>query len=193
MMIECLDTAESRTELQKFFASLIPDIEYNAVPDVEHDDVYAPLALAIRDGGSGEIVAALLSCHTQFVATALMTDARGLPFKDPDAVRLGGRHSLLDLMATAPEARKRGLATKLLEHAETELASRGVRAWYGCVDDESHADELRAFYERRGFRVLPDGAPLPPLLGTDRWNDEVTPPVFWFYKSIRSIGGSSAR
>jgi putative acetyltransferase len=54
----------------------------------------------------------------------------------------------LDLLFTRPEFARRGVATRLCDHAEAALAAAGVSR---CFTEASLA--ARAFFERRGFQV----------------------------------------
>lgn len=182
-MITTADTSEDRADVQAFFHSHFEEIAPNAVPAVEHDHLYAPVILTVRENdGTGRILAASLSCRTNDIAGALMVPFAGNQFEA--ARKVAPLHSNLDLLATDPTARGTGLASALIDETEKRLAESGVRVWFGCVTNDLDSTQLRPYYQRHGFTVLDDGAPLPPLVGYDKWNlgkDDVT---FHFYKRI---------
>jgi hypothetical protein len=77
-------------------------------------------------------------------------------------------------------------------YLEDQLRERGVRAWFGNVTPDLDVLRLRKFYTRHGFAVLPDGEPLPPLLGKARWSmPSVEQPAFFFYKNVSKAQAAS--
>ncbi|MFE2267141.1 GNAT family N-acetyltransferase [Streptomyces griseosporeus] len=95
------------------------------------------------------------------------------------------RHSELDLMAVDPEFRGRGIGSELVKALESRLQERGVRIWFGNATRDLETDKLRNFYARHGFRVLPEGQPLPDLMGRAWQLPTQQQPAFLFYKQIR--------
>jgi len=74
--------------------------------------------------------------------------------------------------------------SQLLNYLEDQLRQRGVRVWFGNATPDLDVDRLRMFYERHGFRVLPDGAPLPPLLGKEWVMPGTAQPTFYLWKRL---------
>jgi amino-acid N-acetyltransferase len=60
-----------------------------------------------------------------------------------------GADALLRSVVIAPEARARGLATRLLEELDRTAARRGVRRWWLLTTT------AQDFFARRGFRATP--------------------------------------
>ncbi|MFO6453399.1 MULTISPECIES: GNAT family N-acetyltransferase [unclassified Aeromicrobium] len=182
-MITLASTNEQRAEVQELFERVFVGIEDNAVPVIEHDYLYAALVPQIHDE-TGRLLAAAMSCRTQIAAGAIMASRAGLP--DAHGVLpLIDKHSELDLVTVDPTHRNQGLGSKLLRYLEAELASRGVRAWFGNVTANLEVDRLRNFYKSHGFNVLPDFEPLPPLLGRNWTMPNSAKPQFFFYKRPR--------
>lgn len=178
MDIQYVSTDAERLEVREFLAEHIPGIASTAVPATAMDTAYAPLVPVVRDDG-GQIVAAALSCRAQVAAGAAMT-GMGLRMFGPAL----DRHSELDLIAVAEDARGNGLGTRLVNDMEAALVRRGVRVWFGNVTEGTDIAQLRKFYSGLGFTVLADGQPLPPLLGVQWVPPFAEPPVFFFYKLL---------
>ena len=133
----------------------------------------------------GRLVAAALTCRSQRAATAV-TMSTMMGVQDPLGVLdVLDRHSELDLIAVREPYRGDGLGSLLVQFLEDHLTQAGVHAWFGNVVDGLDATRLREFYGRHGFEVLPDGQPLPMLLGRD-WATPVPTeqPTFVFYKML---------
>jgi ribosomal protein S18 acetylase RimI-like enzyme len=177
-------TAQDRTEVQEFFETHFPDIAPDAIPAIEHDNLYDPIILTVRENGpGGRILAAALSCRTNEVVALLRFPL--MAELGASAKKVAPLHSNLDLIATATEARGAGLGAMLLTEMEARLAEKGVRVWFGCVTEDLDTVKLRPYYEQRGFTVLADGEPLPPLLGFPAWNLGKGGVSFYFYKRIK--------
>ena len=184
VIITLATTNEQRAEVQDLFNRVFVGIEENAVPVIEHDYLYAALVPQIRDE-TGRLIAAAMTCRTQIAAGAIMASRAGLPDRS-GVLPLLDMHSELDLIAVDPTRRGQGLASQLLRYLEAELASRGVRVWFGNVTANLDVDRLREFYNSHGFNVLPDFEPLPPLLGRDWTLPNSAMPQFYFYKRPRN-------
>ncbi|MEG9224633.1 GNAT family N-acetyltransferase [Aeromicrobium sp. Sec7.5] len=180
MTIELAETNSERAELQALFSHVFEGISDDAVPRVEHDDLYAPLLPLIRDA-EGSLLAAAMSCRTELASAAIMASriGRGDPF---GVIGLLDKHSELDLVAVQPSARGRGYGSRLIQWLDSELEHRGVRAWFGNVTVNLETDRLREFYRRHGFEIVPDFQPLPPLLGKSWMKRDAQMPQFYFYK-----------
>jgi GNAT superfamily N-acetyltransferase len=173
-------TNQERAQVQALFSAVFTDIESNAVPVVEHDCLYAPLIAQIRDEW-GRLIAAAMTCRTQVAAGSIMANRAGLPDRF-NVMPVIDAHSELDLLAVDDDHRGQGLGSVLIRFLEDELARRNVRAWFGNVTVNLDARRLRKFYRLHGFTVLPDFAPLPPLLGRDWMLPGAASPQFYFYK-----------
>ncbi|MBO9523516.1 MAG: GNAT family N-acetyltransferase [Nocardioidaceae bacterium] len=178
MDIKYVSTDVERLEVRDFLAEHIPGIAQTAVPATAMDSAYAPLVAAIRSE-ENTIVAAALTCRAQVAAGASMTGIGRQMF----GTALD-KHSELDLLAVAPQARGAGLGTALVNDLQGELVSNGVRVWFGNVTEDLEVDKLRGFYARLGFTVLGDGQPLPPLLGKQWVPPFAEMPAFFFYKLL---------
>lgn len=178
MEIQYVSTDAERLEVRDFLAEHIPGIADTAVPAKTMDIAYNPLVPVVRDE-SGQIVAAALTCRAQLAAGAALTGMGQKMF----GTALD-RHSELDLIAVAEDARGNGLGTRMVNDMEAELVRRGVRVWFGNVTEGSDITRLRTYYSRLGFKVLADGQPLPPLLGKQWVPPFAEPPVFFFYKLL---------
>ncbi|HVP02914.1 MAG TPA: GNAT family N-acetyltransferase [Solirubrobacteraceae bacterium] len=75
------------------------------------------------------------------------------PCADPDAAPASGS---LDALYVDPPAQGAGLGTHLLQHAVARLRARGLRRATLWVFEQN--DQARAFYERHGWVLDPDGA-----------------------------------
>lgn len=65
------------------------------------------------------------------------------------------RMGVVDMIAVDPEYQRRGLATRLMDHAIEHMRARGMDvAAVGTGGDPGHAP-ARALYEARGFTALP--------------------------------------
>lgn len=183
-VVSLATTNRERVEVHALFDQAIGGIDPNAVPKVEHDRLYDPIVAQIRDE-EGLLLAAALTCRSQrAVVAARMATMLKAGVGDPTGVvDVVDLHSELDLIAVRASHRGQGLGSQLIRHLEQSLVQKGVRAWSGNVVDALNATPLRAFYERHGFEVLPDGQPLPKLLGRD-WTplQPTQPPTFSFYK-----------
>lgn len=184
MIITLATTNEQRAEVQDLFNRVFVGIEENAVPVIEHDYLYAALVPQIRDE-TGRLIAAAMTCRAQIAAGAIMASRAGLPDRS-GVLPLLDKHSELDLIAVDPTHRGQGLASQLLGYLEADLASRGVRVWFGNVTANLDVDRLRQFYNSHGFNVLPDFEPLPPLLGRNWTMPNSARPQFYFYKRPRN-------
>nr|WP_246391113.1 GNAT family N-acetyltransferase [Nocardioides soli] len=122
-----------------------------------------------------------MTCRTQVAAGSVLASRQGLPDR-LGVLPLIDKHSELDLLAVDDSHRGLGYGSALLDHLESALAARGVRAWFGNVTVNLDAVSLRMFYRRHGFTVLPDFEPLPPLLGRKWHGPNLAAPQFWFYK-----------
>lgn len=175
-------TDDERREVRDFLAEHIPGIAPNAVPRLEMDGAYAPLIPVVR-GAEGEICGAALTCRSQLAA-----GARLMPALAAQYASVMDKHSELDLIAVAEDERGRGLGTALMSELEARLVERGVRVWFGNVTHDNDVGRLRGFYVNRGFTVLDEGQPLPPLLGKNWVPPGVAQPAFFFYKRVRAAG-----
>ena len=159
-------TDEARAEVQALFEESFADIDPNAVPKTSSDYLYNPTVAQVHDA-EGRLVAAALTCRSQRAATAV-TMSKMMGVQDPLGVLdVLDRHSELDLIAVREPYRGDGLGSLLVQFLEDHLTQAGVHAWFGNVVDGLDATRLREFYGRHGFEVLPDGQPLPMLLGRD--------------------------
>jgi GNAT superfamily N-acetyltransferase len=175
---EAMTNAERR-EVQTLFEGSFPDIASNAIPAVKDDHLYAPVVLRYHDSKSGRLVGAALTCRAQRAVSASLMRQGGY-----EAVM--GKHSELDLMCVDPEFRGRGIGSELVRAMEDQLRERGVRVWFGNATKDLETERLRNFYGQHGFKVLPDGEPLPDLLGK-QWQMPLTEePAFFFYKQIKA-------
>ncbi|MCV7289199.1 MULTISPECIES: GNAT family N-acetyltransferase [Mycobacteriaceae] len=184
-MIQLANNDAERQEVLDFFLKIFDDIDSNAVPMTAHDDLYRPLVVQYRDNASGRLVGAALSCRAQVAAGSALMIKRGAqlpPANDYSAVL--DRHSELDLMGVAPEARNQGIGTQMLSYLEKRLRSQGVRVWFGNVTSDLEVDRLRKFYASHGFTVLDTGQPLPPFLGRTWISPSAIPPAYYFYKKL---------
>jgi GNAT superfamily N-acetyltransferase len=178
MEITYASSDEERKEVRDFLAKHIDDIAETAVPATSMDYAFKPLVPLVR-GEQGHIVAAALTCRAFMAGSAAVTGLAEQMFGSAL-----DRHSELDLLAVAEEARGQGLGTSLVKELESKLAAQGVRVWFGNVTAGSDVEQLRSFYSGLGFTVLADGQPLPPLLGR-QWTPPLTEePVFFFYKVV---------
>jgi ribosomal protein S18 acetylase RimI-like enzyme len=84
------------------------------------------------------------------VVAALQVKPRRVPGSRRRATS-GNRYAELYSLAVAPEARGKGLGTRILDFADGELASRGIRDLQVAV--MAGNDDALRFYERRGLRV----------------------------------------
>ena len=178
MDIEYVSTDTGRVEVRDFIAEHIPGIAATAVPVTAIDAAYAPHVPVVRND-DGRIIAAALTCRAQVAAGAAMT-GRGQQMFGTAL----DKHSELDLLAVAGDARGNGLGTLLVNDMEAKLMHQGVRVWFGNVTADSDVRRLRKFYSELGFTVLADGQTLPPLLGKQWVPPFVEPPVFFFYKLL---------
>ncbi|NEN76778.1 GNAT family N-acetyltransferase [Nocardioides zeae] len=183
-------TNDERAQVQALFSAVFVDIEPNAVPVVEHDYLYAPLIAQVRNG-SGRLIAAAMTCRTQIAAGSVMAQRAGLPDRF-NVLPVLDAHSELDLLAVDDDFRGQGLGSSLLRFLEDELAKRKVRTWFGNVTVNLEAARLRTFYQSHGFTVLPDFAPLPPLLGRNWTLPGAAAPQFYFYKRPKPSGSAAA-
>jgi ribosomal protein S18 acetylase RimI-like enzyme len=146
--------------------------------------MYNPLVLQFRDT-TQQLVGAVFTCRAQVAAGSVLFTNSGQqlpPARDYTAVL--DKHSELDLIAVAPEARNQGSGSQMLTHLETRLASQGVRVWLGNVTDNLEAQRLRTFYGSHGFTVRDHGHLLPPFLGRTWVSPATVPPAFFFYKKL---------
>lgn len=181
-------TDDERAEVQALFEESFTNIDANAVPKTSSDYLYNPLVAQVRDE-AGRLVAAALTCRSQRAAAAVTLGK--MTRQDPLGVLdLVDRHSELDLIAVRESRRGIGIGSHLVRFLEGRLTDAGVQAWFGNVVEGLDATRLREFYTSHGFEVLPDGQPLPRLLGRD-WTPPVptAPPIFVFYKML---GGTAA-
>lgn len=181
-MITEAATDEERRAVQELFGTCFLDISPTAVPMTSEDGTYAPIVAQYIDG-QGRLIGAALTCRAQLAATSVTAAAMGLP--DTGYRSVLDKHSELDLMAVLPDARGNGIGGQMVKYLEARLRERGVRVWFGNATADLEVDRLREFYARQGFTVLPDGQPLPPLLGKDRWSmPTLERPAFYFYKNL---------
>ncbi|MEU5591230.1 GNAT family N-acetyltransferase [Streptomyces chrestomyceticus] len=171
-------TDAQRAEAQALFEVSFHDIAPTAVPRVKHDPLYAPLVLCYRDPGTGELAGAALTCRSQVAVSMTM-------MRRPEYAPVMDLHSELDLMAVVPAFRGRGIGGMLIRAMEDRLRQRGVRSWFGNATRDLETAKLREFYTRHGFTVLPDGQPLPDLLGRSWVLPTAEQPAFFFYKQIK--------
>ncbi|MFG1795818.1 GNAT family N-acetyltransferase [Nocardia sp. NPDC049149] len=186
-MIQEAGTDEMRQDVLDFFLINFHDIDPNAVPMTALDGMYAPLVVQFRDDVTGRLLGAALSCRAQVAAGSTFMKARGVPLEsEADYSGVLDRHSELDLMSVAPEARGQGIGSQMLMYMEEKLCRRGVRVWFGNATADLQTDRLRGFYTSHGFTVLGQGEPLPPFFGK-RWiSPNAVPPAFYFYKKLAS-------
>lgn len=184
-MIQVASSDTERQEVLDLFLHIFDDIAPNAVPMTAHDYLYKPLVLQFRDDTTQQLVGAALTCRAQVAAGSILIMKGGaqLPPAD-DYTAVLDKHSELDLIGVAPEARNQGIASQMLAYLEAQLTSQGVRVWFGNVTDNLEADRLRPFYASRGFTVLDHGQPLPPFLGRTWVSPATVPPAFFFYKKL---------
>ncbi|WP_040320056.1 hypothetical protein [Aeromicrobium marinum] len=82
MEIQYASTDAERLEVRQFLAEHIPGIAITAVPATAMDTAYAPLVPVIR-AGSGQILAAALTCRAQVAAGAkLVSDSDVVPCRN---------------------------------------------------------------------------------------------------------------
>lgn len=187
-IITLATTDAERAEVQALFEESFSDIDPHAVPKTSSDYLYNPSVAQVHNE-QGRLVAAALSCRSQRAATAVTLSK--MMGQDPLGVlEVLDRHSELDLLAVRETHRGEGLGSSLVRFLEDHLAKAGVQAWFGNVVDGLDAPRLRKFYGQHGFEVLPDGQPLPKLLGVD-WTPPVPtqPPTFVFYKMLGRAAG----
>ncbi|MEV6258395.1 GNAT family N-acetyltransferase [Nocardia sp. NPDC051911] len=182
-MIHEANTDEERQEVLDFFLETF-DIAPNAVPMTNVDDLYAPIVLQYRDG-AGQLQGGALTCRAQVAVGSVVAKKYGAPFPhQDDYINVLDRHSELDLIKVAPDARGQGIGSQMLAYLEKQLRSRGVRVWFGNVTQDLDIERLRGFYTSHQFTVLDPGQPLPPFFGR-RWVPPNTmPPAFFFYKKL---------
>lgn len=172
------NTDAKRAEVQDLFSRTFQGIAPNAIPAVKDDRLYAPLVLRYHDIETGQLAGAALTCRSEVaVGMTMMQRLEYAPVLD--------RHSVLDLMAVAPAFRGRGIGSALVREMEDRLKERGVRIWFGNATRDLETARLREFYARHGFTVLPDGQPLPDLLGRSWVLPTAEQPAFFFYKQIK--------
>ena len=184
-MIQVASSDTERQEVLDLFLHIFDDIAPNAVPMTAHDYMYNPLVLQFRDDTTQQLVGAALTCRAQVAAGSVLFSNSGQqlpPARDYTAVL--DKHSELDLIGVALEARNQGIGSQMLTYLETRLASQGVRVWFGNVTDNLEAERLRKFYGSHGFTVLDHDQPLPPLLGRTWVSPATVPPAFFFYKKL---------
>lgn len=184
-MISEATTDAERRAVQELFQACFVDISPSAVPMTSADHLYAPIVAQYVDD-AGRLVGAALTCRAQVAVTTATAAAMGLP--DTGYRSVLDKHSELDLMAVLPDARGQGIGGRLVAYLEDRLRDRGVRVWFGNATADLEVARLREFYARHGFTVLPDGQPLPPLLGKARWSMPTAErPTFYFYKNLPKI------
>lgn len=171
-------TDAQRALVQALFESMFRGIAPAAVPKVKHDPLYAPLVLCYHDPGTGELAGAALTCRSQVAVSMTM-------MRRPEYAPVMDRHSELDLIAVVPAFQGRGIGGELIRAMEDRLRQRGVRSWFGNATKDLETAKLREFYTRHGFTVLPDGQPLPGLLGKSWALPTAEQPAFFFYKQIK--------
>ncbi len=120
--------AEHAAQGRRFFGS------YQSVEDTRRRVLDGECWVAVVDG--------------EFVGTVTVSGPGGFPDGYPAAPQ-AGRFSQL---AVDPTWRGTGLGHALLVHAERRLAERGCDAV--VIDTSSAADELLAWYGRRGYAVV---------------------------------------
>jgi GNAT superfamily N-acetyltransferase len=176
--IEEATTNAQRSEVQALFERSFNGIDPTAVPRIEYDTLYAPLIVRCHDSETGRLIGAALTCRAQ-----VAVDAKLIGRGEYNTVL--DKHSQLDLMCVVPEHQGRGIGSGLVCAIEDRLRQRGVRVWFGNATKDLDTERLQKFYSRHGFKILPEGQPLPDLLGK-RWIQPLTEdPAFWFYKRIR--------
>jgi GNAT superfamily N-acetyltransferase len=171
-------TDAQRALVQVLFESSFRGIAPAAVPKVKHDPLYAPLVLCYHDPGTGELAGAALTCRSQVAVSMTM-------MRRPEYAPVMDRHSELDLIAAVPAFQGRGIGGELIRAIEDRLRQRGARSWFGNATKDLETAKLREFYSRHGFTVLPDGQPLPELLGKSWALPTTEQPAFFFYKQIK--------
>ena len=187
MEIMTADTDDDRVAVRNFLGQYIDGIAPNAVPSLENDDLYRPLVPWVRDD-SGGVLAAALTCRSQFAAGAATLARLGGPIP-PAATQympVLDKHSELDLLAVRPDHRGNGLGSQLLNWMENRLRSMGVRVWFGNVTKSLAIGDLRRFYARHGFSTTGPSQPLPPLLGRIWTPPNAEQPAFYFYKALQA-------
>lgn len=188
-MITEAGTDAERKNVAELFLRVFDDIDPAAVPMTSADSIYAPLIVQCLDPDDGRLLGAALTCRAQIAAPSVMLAGSSvLTARVPaeqNFTAVLDKHSELDLMAVAPDARGAGIGGGLLAHLENALRKRGVRVWFGHVTTDLQTSALRRFYVRHGFTVLEDGQPLPDLLGK-RWQMGGPDPsvAFSFYKPL---------
>ena len=113
--------------------------------------------LVYPDWRTAQAAAVAQVCRSEDV-DAWVADVEGAPvgfvavrWTEEDATPVGE----VEMIAVAPAHQRAGIAGRLLEHAVTEIAGRGVPlAVIGTGGDDGHAP-ARALYERHGFTALP--------------------------------------
>lgn len=177
-----------REEIIDLFARTFQDLLPDAVPSVELEHVFRPLVAQIRDD-NGRLLAAAMTARAYRAAIPLLMP--GVPMPGPDMTSVLDAHSELDLIAVDPAMRTQGMGSALIRFLQPVLVARGVRAWFGHAPDYLDVERLRRFYTRNGFKVLPLGQPLPPLLGKTWEVPGVQPsPGFHFYKNLSASAGT---
>ncbi|MFG2019534.1 GNAT family N-acetyltransferase [Actinomadura geliboluensis] len=183
MIIEANDESR-RQATQKLFETCFSDLPHNAIPKLSDDHLYKPIILQYIDDASGALAGAAMTLRAQIAVGHLTAEKMGMLSGENPYRSALNKHSELDLMCVAPEYRRCGIGTKLIEQLDRRLRKRGVRVWFGCVTEDLEIDQLRKFYSRHGFTVLENGQPLPPLLGRNWIMPDAEPPAFYFYKRL---------
>jgi hypothetical protein len=110
-VIQVAGSDAEREEVLDLFLNIFDDIAPNAVPMTAHDYMYNPLILQFRDDATQQLVGAALTCRAQVAAGSVLLTNGGAqlpPARDYTAVL--DKHSELDLIGVAPEART-GMST----------------------------------------------------------------------------------
>lgn len=184
-VIQVADSDAKREEVSELLHSIFDDIDANAVPMTAHDDLYRPLVIEYRDDSTRQLLGAALTCRAQVAAATALANKRGVPLAPAHEYTIAlDKHSELDLIGVTPEARGRGVGSKMLSYLETQLSSQGVRVWFGNVSQNLEADRLRRFYDSHGFTVLEDGQPLPQFFGCSWFPPATEMPAYFFYKYL---------
>ncbi len=176
-----ITVAKSEKELQAvrlLFASTFRDIAPDAVPFTPegHTSYDVMVAQAISD--DGQLLGAAMTNRAAIAVQSLMMG---------DLMGYGSvvdKHRELDLMAVRPDARSSGIGAKLLAFLEDQLRTADIQVLTGNATADLELAKLRAFYERQGFTVQPQGAPPATILGKT-WTHPLAPPAaLYFYKVL---------
>lgn len=149
--------------------------------DPADDDVYLPLVAQVHI--EGRLVGATYTRPLRSFAEQA---------NDPDEPNrercreLLPRYIELDAMAVDPRFRGQGIGAAMLNYLEPKIRARGGRMLFGQVTSDAEASFLRRYYSQLGFRCMPEGEPLPPMLGMEMEHRDPSVVWFFFWKQLKA-------